>query len=746
MDDFEGVMNDSLGKASGLGQLLAELPLKDGPDHWKRIEVTAQSLANALRIRDPKGLHDQHTALGRTLLPQTLNTLLKATFHGEKTPPHDKRGPIFEILRVGANLCMDHDENRGNLLEAGFPQTVVTLLESYSEAIPPKRPLTDPWPIHPEDLKIVKTAVGVILNVSLGYEPVRTRLLSLEVAITILRISTAIYPTGSWARFRSSPSDAEQGFELEDWESRAGLSSWAWRTLNGLKVDTNDAPPLFSQEALPLLVTSLNSFRKPHPTPQGVFAESSEIRETLISADVESLEESCALLESLSLDVEDVRLSLARGLTFPDEHEGVPCLSDMLNFLDRGEYPPWWVDDPDRAAYERGFENCKSGIIRAVVEVAGEQKNTYILWDESEDDKPGGEFVSWMIQWIRKADQKGKEGLVICATLAIGNLVRREAHSNAVVNPPISLVPDLAKILEGDPDFKVKHGVIGLLKNLAQSTSNRAPLGQAGVVARLADCGIFESKSDLMEIIQVSAIGVAKHLCNGNVENCLSAVLKEESQRSEKSALEQIMELVRRADTVTVKSEGTRVLGNTIKTLSADLSSTDPRRKAARKTLATLENANALAALIGRSKKYPMLINEAVVALSFLTAHERGGVIVLDAIMSPLPVEVKQGATPFSPNPAGSEEGSPLVGPTRAINGLASLLKLPNSRCPPEVKANVCMLFSQLGRKGGRTQQERETDVKQLKAATKDVVAKISQGDDMLGKAAKNVLEAWESG
>jgi hypothetical protein len=96
---------------------------------------------------------------------------------------------------------------------------------------------------------------------------------------------------------------------------------------------------LFGQEALPLLVTSLERLRKPHPAPQGVFAESSEIRETLISADVESLEESCALLESLSLDVEDVRLSLARGLTFPDEHDGIPCLSDMLNFLDCGEYP-----------------------------------------------------------------------------------------------------------------------------------------------------------------------------------------------------------------------------------------------------------------------------------------------------------------------------------------------------------------------------------------------------------------------
>jgi len=102
-------------------------------------------------------------------------------------------------------------------------------------------------------------------------------------------------------------------------------------------------------------------------------------------------------------------------------------------------------------------------------------------------------------------------------------------------------------------------------------------------------------------------------------------VLREESQLSEKSALEQIMRLVQRADTVTIKSEGTRVLANAIKTLSADLSSTDQRRKTARKAVGTTENANALAALIGRSKKYPMLINEAVVALSFLTAQERGG-------------------------------------------------------------------------------------------------------------------------
>ena len=114
--------------------------------------------------------------------------------------------------------------------------------------------------------------------------------------------------------------------------------------------------------------------------------------------------------------------------------------------------------------------------------------------------------------------------------------------------------------------------------------------------------------------------------------------------------------------------------------------------------------------------------------------------------MSPLPMEVKQGKNALSPNTAGSDEGSPVVGPSRAIDGLVSLLRSSNPRCPTEVKANVCMLLSQLGRKGGRTCKERETDVEQLKVAAKDIVIKISQGDDMLGKAAKNVLEAWESG
>jgi hypothetical protein len=165
---------------------------------------------------------------------------------------------------------------------------------------------------------------------------------------------------------------------------------------------------------------------------------------TLLHADFEVLEESCTLIESLSLDVEDVRLSLARGLNFPAEHGGVPCLCTILDFIEKGDYPPIWqtaFPEADRKRRERVFDNCKAALIKSVVEVAGEERNEDVLWDESEDNKPGGEFVCRMVHLIKKyvsdMDQSisgaeatkdslaGRDDLVICASLSLGNLARR---------------------------------------------------------------------------------------------------------------------------------------------------------------------------------------------------------------------------------------------------------------------------------------------------------------------------------
>ncbi|TBU50670.1 hypothetical protein BD309DRAFT_944442 [Dichomitus squalens] len=733
----------ALASASKLGDLLAQLPLNT-PNQWPEIEHTAQSLANDLRSKDV----EQQTALGQTLLPQTLTSLLKSTLNDSQGSGAVCKPAIFELLRVAANLCMDHDENRGYLLEAGFPQTVLNLLESYAESVQPAQ--LEPYGISIPDLKIVKTAIGFLLNASVGYDPVKDRLISLEAALTILKLSAHLYPVGSWARSNTSPADAADFGEA--WTLRSTLASWSWRAIDELRGDEENQPPrvVFGQDALPLLVTQLRAFIPPYPTPPPRFATPAS-RRSLVQADFDVYEQVCGLIESLCIDVEDVRLSLARGLTFPDgEHGGVACLSDLLTFVDKGDYPPYWTPE-ERPSKEKGFDLGKGAIVKAIVEVAGEEKNTDTLWDDSEADKPGGEFVSRMVGWIRAhkgLKETNRDDLIICATLSLGNICRRDAHSTAIVKTPISLAPDLARLLEPDTDIKVKHGVIGLLKHLAQSQGCRAALGAAGIIQRLGSSQIWSDRADMVEIIQVAAIGVAKHMCSGDIDNTFSLVLPDEPG----SPLRQILDLVKRSDSIAVKSEGTRALVNAVKSLWQ----TDPKtldegrakkREATIAAIVTEPCVSALAGLIGRSKRYPTLVNEGTVALSLISTHANGGTLVLDSILNPLPSEaVRTTSQPLSA--VSVTEGSPVVGPRRALDMLISTLRegsAPN--VPPEVRSNVCALLGHLGRKGV-VAESRATDVQRMKESTRELLEALAkedgpQGNPKVAVAAKRALEAW---
>ncbi|CCL99147.1 uncharacterized protein FIBRA_01162 [Fibroporia radiculosa] len=753
--------------ASKLGDLLAQVGLNE-PNQWEEIEDTAKHLADDLRIKDV----DQQTALGKTLLPQTLNSLLKVAINGAAVPDSACKPAIYEILRVAANLCMDHGkytlslyyENRSYLLDAGFPQTVVSLLEGYAEGVQSNH--YDPLPLSIADLKVVKTCIGFLLNASIGYEPVKTRLISLEAAITILKLSMTVYPPGSWL-VAQHPDDVvtpeSDKHAIESWTLRSGLSPWAWRAISELRDDEEDnqqVRSLFGPDALPFLTRPLRAFVPPYLPPSTSFVAPS-LRHTFALADFESLEEVCGLLESLCLDLEDVRLSLARGLTFPDgEHDGVTCLSSMLTFIDNGDYPPHWATESagERASMEKAFDICKAAIVKAVVEVAGEEKNADTLWDDSEPQKPGGEFVNTMVQWIRKhklIKETNRDDLIICATLSLGNLARRgtlhhvrNAHATALIRPPIALGPDLATLLEPDTDIKVKHGLVGLLKHLAQSQSNRAALGEAGIIQRLASSQVWGDKADMAEMVQVSAIGVAKHMCNGNVENAI-ALVSPPSDCSLGSPLNQILALVRRSDSIAVKSEGTRVLVNIVKALWASdpAAGTDKteRREAAVRLIVNTNCASALAQLVGRSKKYPVLINEGVVALSLMSTHSSGGTLVLDAILNPLPSEVVR-SSQSQPVSAVPTEGSPVVGPRSALDMLVFVLGNAESM-PMEVRANVCALLGQLCRKGV-VAKDRTEDLARMKEATRELIEEL--GNEIDGKpsplsvSAKRALEAWD--
>ncbi|KAG1827362.1 uncharacterized protein BJ212DRAFT_1311768 [Suillus subaureus] len=726
--------------ARKLGDLVAQLPVNDIEETWKEVESTAQQLANGLRIRD--GPDDNHTMLGKTLLPQNITTLLSSALNGALIPGASRTAPVFEILRVGANLCVEHDQNRGYLLEAGFPQAVVSLLEGYTDTIPEEPQMEmDPFPMSIAHLQIVKTAVGVLLNATLTYEPVRNRLISLEVAKTIFRLSTAFYPPAAWKRTTSNLNlpdapltDIPFDRITESWTIRAGLSSWAGRLISELQ---DDVHPLFSQDVLPYLVQSLIAFTPPllaaPPSPH--FAQPSQLRTTLLNTDFDLLSESCSHLESSALDVADVRLSLARGFTFPAEHHDIPCFSAMLDFSENG------LEGGDISKKEKAFDDCKAAVIKAVVEVSGDERNLDLLWDDSDDAQPGGEFVSRMIDWIRafvsgETPGNGRDDLVICATLSLGNITRGESHSTILLSQP----HDIARLLSSDAllapstDIKLKHGVIGLLKHLAQSSSqmpsNRAALSAAGVIQLILKSGVWDDRSDFMlEIVQVNAIGAIKHLCNNSVDNACNFILEPvDSQDPPSTGLSQLLALVKRSDTVAIKSEGTRIIVNLIRSLWTnerrdELLGEEELQARQQKRVKAMD-----ALLTPASAKHLILINEGVVTPS------------------------STGSAPASTIASTSSEAmeSPIVfSPTGASNKIPSVrhaldqlvVSLKSESTPAEVRTNICAFFGQISKRGTGDGLQR------LKDATRPILEELVSvhGQSMLGSAAKKVLDMWMS-
>lgn len=104
-------------------------------------------------------------------------------------------------------------------------------------------------------------------------------------------------------------------------------------------------------------------------------------------------------------------------------------------------------------------------------------------------------------------------------------VINIEKNSTALLSPPHSLAPILTSkhLLSPSADIKVKHGVLGLLKHLSQSSTQSSfihtSLGNAEVVRHIAESGIWDEKADTMaEIVQLSAIGVVKYMCNANGE------------------------------------------------------------------------------------------------------------------------------------------------------------------------------------------------------------------------------------
>jgi hypothetical protein len=104
-----------------------------------------------------------------------------------------------------------------------------------------------------------------------------------------------------------------------------------------------------------------------------------------------------------------------------------------------------------------------------------------------------------------------------------------------------------------------------------------------------------------------------------SAKNCYDLTLPSDGQDAESTELHQILTLVKRSNSTAVKSEGTRVFVNVIRTLWHGDTPDEEQRKAAMSIICSQSVALALAQLVRRSKRYPVLVNEGIVALTLLS-------------------------------------------------------------------------------------------------------------------------------
>ena len=219
----------------------------------------------------------------------------------------------------------------------------------------------------------------------------------------------------------------------------------------------------------------------------------------------------------------------------------------------------------------------------------------------------------------------------------------------------------------------------------------------------------------MAEVVQVSAIGIAKLVCNGYCTCIIRSCQRLSNPSSDKSALElaappqpsgldQIVALVGRSDSIVVKSEGTRVIGYVVKSLWRAVEQCSPEEmepmRAAMTKVASVPAIQALAEMLARNRKHVILLNESILALTLLSGQSVAGMANTTnkrCAYSPTVPVVRNAlvaAVPTSPAPT-----SPItpISPTSALESLVAILTNEGGRFPTELQANCCSLVAALG-------------------------------------------------
>ena len=738
-------------------------------DVWDNLTRELKPIADVLR----SGRH--RTPLGTSRLPADCVAALQLWLctdaaTSKQTPNNHVFEAAIEIFRVLANLCIDHDANR-TLLDG--LNAAPTVLAAVSAILRKQQNSRSSALFSIQILTFLRAAVGAVLNMQLEHIATRQSLANVDCisTLTLLASNSRVYLPHLWALPQTveieNDDDARTKLQMG-----ATVTSWAWRVVQEIFDDakeekdgqpgtpsdemhdaedgllsSHDVRSILSRRCFADMLRPLSLYM---PVTQTSDAASRRIEldaddvEELVDADAEILQTVASLLESCAADESDFRQRAVQSFAkeadtasrHPLEKQFQSGLDMLMSFVESAEIPHECAKDlagPDGSAavtnvsspvlssedaqaaeeMRKAFAQVKACAARAVVAVSGDDANMVELFSGTSG------FIDRLKAWIRY-DPTTRDDLVSCGMLALGNLARSDAHCLSLAQEH-SLAPFLASLLVEADDIKVAHGLVSLLKNLSIPSPNKTDIGALGVIAAVVR--FMQRDKDMVQPLQFATVGLLKHLCAGVTENAVRLVDGEpgSTPNSSPSALNALVDMIQRIDDVPTKMEATRVLANVVKSLwtSARNSGASPSPSeevvlAARRKVARRDVIQALAEMVRTSPKYPVLVNEGIIALTLVGSERVGAELVsLSLLTEPTKADVEgeddeemgsdQEATALraprrrsTVDSSASTSSHPLPPLACALDMVNLVLARRDARMPPQFACNACALVLSL--------------------------------------------------
>ncbi|GAA5873186.1 hypothetical protein JCM16303_006965 [Sporobolomyces ruberrimus] len=596
----------------------------------------------------------------------------------------------MELCRVVGNACFDHDENRQIVLDSNIPLLISKIIDSVTqgqgEASTGRKALTV------EELKTLRACIGAILNSSLKFDPIQRELSQPAILRSLLSLidnrptSTSAKPV-YFVGMHLSTEDPDR-----DWEEKVDLgetiAGWTMNVLEDVLSEDNSQFP--SEEGIPILASILLSVpvsRSSSPTSHDLISpsldklsldshsaeEDEDDDDSHLDTCIELLSISAALLEGLTLDhsIHKQTISLSSYPT-TDDHDS-SLLHRLLDFVEFAAPPKEWTktrEEEKRLA--KTFEVVKAATVRAVVEGMNDDRVMHELWkigrDETRGEVKKNRLVEKLVGWLKRETERPegvnkREDLTVCASHMLAGLgrsdqyVERLVHEYGLASPlakiiearvPAALVPATSTPTSGQPgqsrageNTQILYGVVSLMRHLAIPLKNRPIVSSTHIIPTISR--LLSPSLDIVKPLQMSVVGLLKHLTNLNVSSSLDILaLPPTSSENQEPPLDLILALIKRTDELQLRSESTRILINLVRSLfstsdstSSHLNQQDPTESGRFAIVSNGEVVSAISEQVRLSEKYPVLVNEGIVALSLLAGSggEQGASTVLSSLL-----------------------------------------------------------------------------------------------------------------